>query len=77
MFSRSRFIAVLKDKKLRQEDVSNALSINGSTLYRKMAGISDFTRAEIEKLRELLSLSVKEAEAIFFTDTPTETQEVD
>lgn len=70
MFNRSRFIATVKDKNLRQEDVASALSINGSTLYRKMAGDSDFTRAEIQKLRNLLSLSVEEAEVIFFTVTP-------
>ena len=68
MFKRSKFISIIKTKNLRQEDVSDALSINGSTLYRKMKGESDFTRAEIERLRKLLSLSAEEAEAIFFAE---------
>lgn len=70
MFDRSKFTAAMKRQNLKQEDVSLTLSINESTLYRKMTGESDFTRAEIQTLRNLLSLNVGDAEAIFFADEP-------
>lgn len=66
MFDRACFIEILKANHMTQEVVSKALSIDGSTLYRKMAGISDFTLSEIRELRKLLSLTMEEVEAVFF-----------
>ena len=47
-------------------DVANWLGINQTTLYRKMHGISDFTRNEIYIIRNKLHLSNEETFDIFF-----------
>lgn len=68
MFDRVKYLAACKAQGLRQEDISAALKINDSTLYRKTTGKSDFSRAEIQTLRVLLSLSIEGADAIFFAE---------
>lgn len=42
------------------------MQINEATLHRKMNGTSDFNREEIQKLKQFLSLSDKEAMQVFF-----------
>ena len=42
------------------------LGINMSTFYRKINGESDFTRNEIQLVKQKLGLSSSEVEAIFF-----------
>lgn len=41
------------------------LGIDPATFYRKISGITEFTRKEIVILRELLSLSLKDVCIIF------------
>ena len=41
------------------------LHISEVTLYRKINGTSDFTRKEIQKLKEILKLDTKTTEEIF------------
>lgn len=48
------------------KDVASMLGINESTFYRKIRGKSDFTRDEIQKIREYLKMTVEEVEDIFF-----------
>lgn len=54
MFDERRFNAQLVLKGITKLEVANALGIKESTLYRKIKRNGDFTRAEIEKLIELL-----------------------
>ncbi len=42
------------------------MQINEATLHRKMNRTSDFNREEIQKLKQFLSLSDKEAMQVFF-----------
>ena len=66
MFDRKKFKIKMMVNDLTMEDVANHLNISVVTLYRKMNGVSDFTRNEIQLLKELLRLTVKEANQIFF-----------
>ncbi|MBQ8893052.1 MAG: XRE family transcriptional regulator [Clostridia bacterium] len=49
-------------------EVAGLIGVNEATLYRKIAGTSEFSRAEIQLLRGVLKLSATEAEAIFFAN---------
>ena len=57
---------VEKDKS--NEEVSTALGIDSSTFSKKLNGISEFKRTEIQIIRSFLNLSVEESESIFFAD---------
>ena len=50
------------------------LDINEATLYRKVNGVSDFNREEIQKLKDYLGLTDQEALQVFFAPKLTETQ---
>lgn len=41
-----------------------ALSIDDSTLYRKIVGVGEFMRSEIQELRALLELDARGTEAV-------------
>jgi predicted transcriptional regulator len=56
------------EKGITKTEIASALGIDAATLYRKLNGISDFKRQEIEIIRSRLGLTVNEAEAIFFAD---------
>ena len=60
----------LQDKvsanKLTLEGFASELGINYATLYRKLNGISDFTRAEIQAAMRILHLTQAECLSIFF-----------
>ncbi|MBO5254782.1 MAG: helix-turn-helix transcriptional regulator [Opitutales bacterium] len=66
MFNKEAFIEKVKEKGLTLDALAVELGINYSTLYRKMNGDSDFTRAEIQKAKAVLNLDVNTADAIFF-----------
>lgn len=44
------------------------MQISEATLHRKMNGTSDFTRDEIQRLKQFLSLSDKESMQVFFAE---------
>lgn len=48
------------------KSVALKLGMDRGTFYRKMNGVSDFTRADIQKLVEMLKLSGADAIRIFF-----------
>ena len=48
-------------------ETARALGINPATLTRKMSGESDFTRDEIIRLRDYLSLNPDDIVQIFFS----------
>lgn len=50
------------------KDISEVLNISKSAMYRKMHGKSEFTRLEISKLIDYLSISHDKAMEIFFDE---------
>ncbi|SCG82676.1 hypothetical protein DW1_1103 [Proteiniborus sp. DW1] len=68
MFDRNKFRAKIIENGLTTEQVAEKLNINVVTLYRKMNGVSDFTRNEVQQLKEILNLDVHTAYAIFFAE---------
>ena len=68
MFDRNKFRAKVVGAGLTLEEVARQLGINPSTLDRKMSGISDFSRNEIQVLRKILSMTAAECDEIFFAE---------
>lgn len=66
MFDRNKFKYIVSIRGYTLEKVADEIGVNPATLYRKMNGVSDFTRAEMQLIRNLLDLSIKEADDIFF-----------
>ena len=66
MFNRNALKGKTVEHGFTMEDLAKNIGINPATLYRKMSGESDFTRAEIISIRDTLSLSAAEVEFIFF-----------
>lgn len=50
------------------EDVAAALNIKKPTLWRKMRGINEFTRSELEGMAKLLQEGMDALEPIFFAE---------
>ena len=73
MFNRNKFRAKVVGAGLTLEEVARRIGINPSTLDRKMSGISDFSRNEIQILRKELSMTASECDEIFFADELTNT----
>jgi len=66
LFNKQKFRASVIAAGLTMDDIAKYLSVNTSTLYRKINGSSDFTRTEIQKLQKLLSLDMCKITEIFF-----------
>ena len=66
MFNKSKFKAKIVENNLSLAKVAELLGINEATLHRKMNGVSDFSRSEIQLLRQILNMSSNESEEIFF-----------
>lgn len=66
MFDKKKFNAALALKGMGYKDVAEALNIDVSTLWRKMNGVSDFYRNEIQTICKLLDL--KDPMEIFFAE---------
>lgn len=66
MINRDLFNKALKDSGKSLAAVSGYLGINPSTLYRKITGITDFSRNEIILMKDCLGLSENDLYAIFF-----------
>lgn len=54
------------EKRLTLAQVAAMLGINVTTLHRKLAGETEFTRTEIQKLAEILELTFGDVQLIFF-----------
>lgn len=67
MFDKKILVKKIKDVGITQEALANEIGINPSTLFRKMAGETEFSRGEIVIMKNILKLSIKEVETIFFT----------
>ena len=68
MFDRKIFRSKVVAAGMTLEAVAKEMDINPSTLDRKMSGVSDFTRKEMQILRKILNLSAEEMDGIFFAE---------
>lgn len=66
MFNANKLRGVMAEKGCSAEKLAGALGINPSTLSRKMSGISEFTRSEIQIAAAFLKLSARDIQNIFF-----------
>ena len=66
MFNRDLFRAKIVERGKTMRDVAVAIGCSEATLSRKVNGISDFTRNEIQLFRQSFCLSSEEVEHIFF-----------
>ena len=66
MFDEKRFKAQLALCGMSQKQLAEAININESTFYRKIQRGGDFTRAEINRIINILN--IEHPEDIFFTE---------
>lgn len=66
MFMRNRFEAALKLRGKTIADTAAILHLNRGTLYKKMRQETDFSRAEVQTLKDALGLSTAETMDIFY-----------
>lgn len=66
MFDRNLFNYYIARAEKTKTTVAAHLGINEATLYRKCTGASEFTRDEIQNLKEYLNLTDSEAMRVFF-----------
>lgn len=57
-----------EEKKLTQANIAKELGISTKTYNRKEVGVVDFTRSEIERISQILNLSIFLVGEIFFKD---------
>lgn len=62
----SRLKGKIVENNYNFETFSKAISMNHSTLCRKLNNKSEFTASEIERIRNVLNLSFREFADIFF-----------
>lgn len=72
MFDKTGFMELINQRGVKITALANAMGIRTSTLYRKMNGESDFTRAEIQKCCDFFH--VREMNEIFFAPEVTQTE---
>ena len=68
VFDKALFMYHVMRKNTSLGAISTMLEINPSTLTRKMSGESDFTREEVQRIRNFLELSLLDADKIFFAE---------
>lgn len=73
MFNSNKLRGKMVERQVTNESLAFRLGINPATLYRKITGKSDFTRIEIQKITDILALTMQEVKDIFFADEITET----
>lgn len=66
MFNSNLLKAKLVEKGVGVIDLCNTIGICETTYYRKISRQGDFSRFEIKKIVEALSLTVDEMNSIFF-----------
>lgn len=68
VFDRKLFRSKVVAAGLTLEAIAKEIGINPATLDRKMSGVSDFTRKEMQAIRKILGLSASEFDGIFFAE---------
>ena len=66
MFKENLFKAKLVECGVTLREIASVMGCNESTLYRKMQGQSDFTRNEIQLIKQKLGMDSEQVETIFF-----------
>ena len=66
LFNQNLLKAKITEKGTSVISICNAIGICEATFYRKMSRNGDFSRFEISKIVEVLSLSAEERDKIFF-----------
>lgn len=66
VFKANLFKAKLAECCVTLREIAEIMGCNEATLYRKMNGASDFTRNEIQLIKQKLKLTSDDVEAIFF-----------
>lgn len=68
MYNERKFKAKLVEAGLTVEKLAEIIGINQATLYRKIAGKSEFTRIEMQVIQKALHLSREDLCSIFFAE---------
>ena len=58
---------IIQSKGLKLEFLAKQIGISVGSMSNKMNGKTDFKLPEVQKLRKMLNLSLKETEEIFFS----------
>ncbi len=66
MFDEKQFRIKLISAGVTVKDIAQVIGINETTLYRKIKGITDFSRNEMSIIKTFLNLNSDEFEKIFF-----------
>ena len=66
MANRKRLAEIIQSKGLKLEFVAKSIGLSVGSMSNKMNGKTDFKLPEVQKLMELLGLSIAEAYDIFF-----------
>ena len=66
MFNEKQFKKKLIDCDLTLKEIATAIGISETTLYRKIKGVTDFSRNEMSIIKSTLKLNITEFEQIFF-----------
>lgn len=66
-FNPNMLKAKIAEHGLKSYELAAIIGINKATLYKKMHGQSEFNRREMSKIRDALSLSAVDMDAIFFS----------
>lgn len=66
MFDEKQFRIKLISAGFTVKDIAQVIGINETTLYRKIKGITDFSRNEMSIIKTFLKLNSDEFEKIFF-----------
>lgn len=66
MFNANKLRGLMVEKGYSADRMSKILGINPSTMSRKMAGTTEFTRCEIQLIATSLCLTAQDIENIFF-----------
>lgn len=65
MFDEKQFKKKLIDCDLTLKEIATAIGISETTLYRKIKGVTDFSRNEMSIIKSTLKLNITEFEQIF------------
>lgn len=65
MFDQNKFKYFVIKNGTNLEKTAKAINVTYSTLRRKMTGESDFTREEVQTLRDYLQMSPSDVEEVF------------
>ena len=66
MLNKNKLRGKIAEAGMTVASLAAAIGLNPATLHRKINGETEFTRAEIQTITEVLNLTVEEVQEIFF-----------